>query len=337
MAAVSAAKGNRTGADILGWAQELVGPALWSSAARLPNSIRRVVDHHFGWSGGGAGGGKALRPALVFLFAEAVGGCAKDAVPAAVAVELVHNFSLLHDDVMDGDAVRRHRPTAWTVFGVPQAILAGDALLTLGLQVLVEQDSRAVPHLSAALWSLVEGQSADVAFESRRRVGVEECTTMAAGKTGALIGAACVLGALAGGADPERAESARQYGNHLGLAFQLVDDTLGIWGDPSVTGKPVFADLAARKKSLPVVAALTSGTAQGEELAALYGQPGALDEAALRRAAELVEEAGGRRWCEARAAGHVRAALGCLEALGAASGPRGDLDALAAMVVGRDR
>ncbi|MFD9123207.1 polyprenyl synthetase family protein [Kitasatospora sp. NPDC059571] len=196
MPSVPAATGNRTGAEILQWARGLVGPALQQSVARLPASVRKIADYHFAWTSapGGRmiGTGKALRPALTLLFAQAVGGNAHDVLRAAAAVELVHNFSLLHHDVMDGDAVRRHRPTAWTVFGVPQAILAGGALLALRLQILAEQDSGvagpAVEQLSAALLEL---QSADVAFESRSEVDLTECTAMAAGKTGALIGAAC--------------------------------------------------------------------------------------------------------------------------------------------------
>ncbi|MFF1871094.1 polyprenyl synthetase family protein [Kitasatospora herbaricolor] len=330
---------------VLEWAQHLVGPALRRSVTRLPPSVRRVADYHFAWpdtaAGRGAGGGKAIRPALALLFAQALGGDAKNAVPAAVVVELVHNFSLLHDDVMDRDTLRRHRPAAWTVFGTSQAILAGDALLTLAWQVLSEQkvcpSISAMAQLSSALMELVEGQSADVAFENRVDVGLDECIAMAANKSGSLIGVACMLGAQAGGASTEQAQYAQQYGHNLGLAFQLVDDLLGVWGDPEVTGKPVFADLAIRKKSLPVVAALTSATSAGEELAALYQRPDQLDEADLRRAALLVEQAGGRHWCESQARKHLQAAGTCLDILGPDARTRARLDALGVMVVERDR
>jgi geranylgeranyl diphosphate synthase type I len=238
---------------------------------------------------------------------------------------------------MDGDAYRRHRPTAWAVFGVPQAILAGDALLTLAWQVLEERDTDLLPQLSSSLMALLEGQSSDVAFEERTRVSLDECRSMAAGKTGALIAAACAFGAAAGTAPPDQVASARRYGHHIGLAFQLVDDLLGIWGDPAVTGKPVHADLAARKKSLPVVAALASSTAEADELAAMYERPDAWDGTALARAARLVDIAGGRRWCEERATEHVRSATDCLDALGLTGNHRADLLSLAALVVRRDR
>jgi geranylgeranyl diphosphate synthase type I len=321
----------------------MVGPALQRSVTRLPTSVRKVADHHFAWSSAPgrqtADAGKALRPALAFLFAQAVGGHARDALRVAVAVELVHNFSLIHDDVMDGDELRRHRPTAWSAFGVPQAILTGDALLTLALQILAEDarlSAATMGQLSTALLELVEGQSADIAFESRSRVDLAECTAMAARKTGALIGAACILGALAGGADTEQAKSAQQYGLHLGVAFQLVDDILGVWGDPAVTGKPVFADLMARKKTLPVVAALTSGTPEAVALADIYAQPRPAAQSDLCRAAELIERAGGRQWCEAESLRRLRAAECHLESLDLAAGPKADICTLAAMLVERD-
>ncbi|MFC4586262.1 polyprenyl synthetase family protein [Sphaerisporangium corydalis] len=268
--------------EVLAWSRELVGPALRSAVETLPLSMRRIAGYHFGWLDeygreATADGGKAIRPALVLLAAEAVGGTPEPALPAAVAVELVHNFSLLHDDVMDGDVTRRHRPTAWSVFGVSGAILAGDALLTLAFDVLGAGGHPAAGEgsrvLGAAVLDLVEGQSSDTAFETRDDVGLSECVSMAEGKTGALLGGACALGALFGGGDAEQIEHLRGYGTRLGLAFQLVDDLLGIWGDPAITGKPVYSDLRSRKKSLPVVAALTSNTPAGHELATLYHHP----------------------------------------------------------------
>ncbi|MET8157532.1 family 2 encapsulin nanocompartment cargo protein polyprenyl transferase [Sphaerisporangium sp. NPDC005289] len=268
--------------EVLAWSRELTGPPLRSAVESLPPSMRRIAAYHFGWldeQGRPASGnaGKAVRPALVLLAAEAAGGSAASAVPAAVAVELVHNFSLLHDDVMDGDATRRHRPTAWSVFGVSGAILAGDALLTLAFEVLQAGGGpvadEATRILGAAVLDLVEGQSADTSFETRDEVTLAECVSMAEGKTAALLAASCALGALSGDGGREVIEALRAFGSRLGLAFQMVDDLLGIWGDPSVTGKPVFSDLRNRKKSLPVVAALTSATPPAAELAAFYRRP----------------------------------------------------------------
>ncbi|GAB1818145.1 family 2 encapsulin nanocompartment cargo protein polyprenyl transferase [Herbidospora sp. RD11066] len=313
--------GARDVAELLTWSRELAQPAIREAVDSLPASMRHISGYHMGWWDERGrpitnGSGKSVRPALALLAAEAAGGTAEGALPAAVAVELVHDFSLLHDDVMDGDATRRHRPTAWRVFGVSQAILAGDALVSLAFARLAES-GHPLAHegarlLNATVLDLLDGQSADVGFEERADVTLSECMRMAGSKTGALISCACALGALYGGADARAIEHLRAFGAELGLAFQLADDLLGIWGDPAVTGKPVFSDLANRKKSLPVVAALTSATGEGVELAEIYRSEAVLSEAELARAAELVERAGGRDWCResadgllARAAGHL--------------------------------
>ena len=200
---------------------------------------------------------------------------------AAVAVELVHNWSLLHDDIMDNDTERRHRPTAWTVFGVGPAILAGDALLALAQDLLLEDDTLkgawASRCLSAAVLRLVDGQGEDLAFEKRDDVTLAECLDMAGNKTAALMACACSIGAVHLGAPPTLAMALAGFGAHVGLAFQLTDDLLGIWGAPEVTGKPVRADLRARKKSLPVVAALNSGQPEAARAARAAHQPGAAD------------------------------------------------------------
>jgi geranylgeranyl diphosphate synthase type I len=306
MTTMSTRTAARPVADVLAWSKSLVDPALRASAERLPESMRQIAGYHFGWwdehgRATEADGGKALRPALVLLCAEAAGGDPVEAVTAAVAVELVHNFSLLHDDVMDGDTTRRHRPTAWTVFGTGPAVLAGDALLTLAFEILAPSGVPSTRLLSAGVLDLLDGQAADVGFEQRNDVVPTECVRMAEGKTAALLGASCALGALAARGDPEAAERFGAFGRAIGLAFQHIDDLLGIWGDPAVTGKPVYSDLQNRKKSLPVVTALCSGTTAGAELAELYHREDPLDDAELARAASLVEAAGGRQWSQAQA------------------------------------
>jgi geranylgeranyl diphosphate synthase type I len=301
--------------------RDLALPALHEAVDRLAPRMRLVAGYHFGWCEADGvptprGGGKALRPALAVLSARAGGAAAETGVPAAVAVECVHNFSLLHDDVMDRDVERRHRPTVWTVFGVGDAVLAGDALLGLAQQVLLEVPGDAGRHaaarLAAATQELITGQSADLEFEARSDVGVDEVLTMEAGKTGALLGCAASLGAVLAGAAPGVVDALTAYGEHLGLAFQLVDDLLGIWGDPAVTGKPVLADLRARKKSVPIVAALRAGRPESATLAELLAADED-DEASLRRMAGLVDAAGGRAWTQARVSREMQAAHAFLD------------------------
>ncbi|GAA1684867.1 family 2 encapsulin nanocompartment cargo protein polyprenyl transferase [Fodinicola feengrottensis] len=327
-------------------ARHTVEPTLRAAVGTLPASMARMAGYHFGWwdeygTAVRAGGGKALRPALVLAAAKTVGCTGPDAVPAAAAVELVHNFSLVHDDVIDGDETRRHRETVWKVFGASPAILAGDALLMLALDVLAHCEHPATPQamrtLGATVMELLDGQSADLAFESLSNVDLSECLTMAELKTGALLGSACALGGLYGGATAPQLGHLTAFGRQLGLAFQHVDDLLGIWGDPTVTGKPVFSDLRNRKKSLPVVAALTSGTPAGDELSQLYHRERPLTEAELNRAAQLVDLAGGRDWSQDQADDLLVRALHDLHACAAQNRADADLTALAQLVVQRDR
>jgi geranylgeranyl diphosphate synthase, type I len=316
---------------------------LRKAVATLPASLQLVVGYHFGWHDEVGRPvenycGKAIRPALALLSAEAVGADKAAAMPAAVAVELVHNFSLLHDDVMDGDVTRRHRPTAWTVFGTPAAILAGDALLTLAFGVIAgcRRSTIATCMLTSALLRLVDGQNADLALEKRITATMPESIEMAAAKTGALLGCACALGAAFGGAEPEQIEVLKVFGEQVGLAFQHIDDLLGIWGDPAVTGKPVYSDLANRKKSLPITAALASGTPAGCELADLYSVGRPLTEDELARAAALVEAAGGRRWSQSRVEEHLTTAMQWLMTANFEARATEEMLAIARLIAERD-
>jgi geranylgeranyl diphosphate synthase, type I len=339
----------RTAQQVLADSRDLLEPALRAAVDTLPASMRRIAGYHFGWWDEhdvpiDVGGGKAIRPALVFLAAEA-GGSGNTppevAVPAAVAVELVHNFSLLHDDLMDADLTRRHRATAWSVYGSSPAILAGDALLSLAFDVLASSGHPAAQDgmrtLSASVLELLDGQHADLSFEHRDDVARSECLSMAGRKTGALLGAACAIGALFGGGDPHRVGRLRDFGELVGLAFQFVDDLLGIWGDPVITGKPAHSDLDSRKKSLPVVAALTSDTPAGQALARLYHREAPLSANELVEAAELVDRAGGRDWSQAMADDLLAQALGQLRSVAPNARVTAELGALAALITRRDR
>ncbi|MFE7116863.1 polyprenyl synthetase family protein [Streptomyces sp. NPDC057654] len=344
-ASTASAGSTDPGVAVLEWARELTGPALRSWTERLPPAVAGWAGYHLGLqdeAGRPLRGywGKAVRPALVLTCAEAVGGGARDAVRAAVAVELVHNFSLLHDDVIDQDALRRHRPTVWKLFGVPAAVLTGDALLALAHRVLAAvpgpETVSSIAMLSGAVEELVEGEALDVVFERRSEVTTAEYAAMATAKTGSLMGAACGLGALAGGADAERALPLVEFGRHLGLAFQIVDDLLGVFGDPRTTGKPVGSDIAARKKTYPVLAALASGAAQGRTLAGLYASGDPLSEADLRWAALLVTDAGGVRAARLAVERELEAAFAALAEAEPAADSRRDLTALAHVLTRRN-
>lgn len=334
-------------AAILEHARASVDPELRAAVESLPEAIRRIALYHFGWmdpDGTPAAGnaGKAIRPALVLGAAAALGGPAARAaaVRAAAAVELIHNFTLLHDDVMDRDATRRHRPTAWTVFGDADAILAGDALQALALKLLAEDphpaSAAAGARLAACVVELCAGQHADTAMEKQdpAEITLDEVLAMAEAKTGALLGCACALGALYAGASEEDVAALDAFGREAGLAFQLIDDVIGIWGDPTRTGKPAGADLAVRKKSLPVVAALASGTPAAAELAELYELP--YEKEDLERTALAVERAGGRDWAQVQAADRMARAMQELSRAVADPEAAGGLLALAEFVTRRN-
>ncbi|MGP4014368.1 polyprenyl synthetase family protein [Saccharopolyspora sp. 5N708] len=334
----------RSASELLDWGRRTTEPALRDAVSELSAFIEQMVGYHLGWwdqngRPGDAVQGKALRPTLVLLSATAMGGEVSDATPAAAAVELVHNFSLLHDDVIDGDLIRHHRPTAWAVFGTDRAIVAGDAMLALAVRTVLRGPSAAsaAKRLSSCVVSLCDGQAKDVAFERRPDVSLGECLAMAADKTAALLACSCGLGALSAGARPAQVDAMRAFGHELGMAFQLVDDLLGIWGDPAVTGKPAGADLARRKKSLPVVAALTSDTAAGRELSSVYDGDGPLNTDQIARAADLVEAAGGRAWAARQAADRLADAAAYLHAAECAPAAHADLLTLARLITRRDR
>lgn len=325
-------------------ARDLVGPATEAAINRLTPGVRKVAAYHYGYADADGnpvrkGSGKGLRPALALLSARAAGATADRGVTPAIAVELVHNFSLLHDDIMDNDVERHHRPTAWTVFGVGGAILAGDALLALANDLLLEDNAPGGPWaarcLSTAVQRLIAGQSEDLAFEKRADVSLDECVEMAGDKTAALMACACTIGAVHVGAPPELAMGLAEFGGHIGLAFQLTDDLLGIWGATEVTGKPVRADLRARKKSLPVVAALSRGGAEADELAELLGREDELSEDDLVRASDLVVKAGGKEWAEKEASDRFNAAAKALDGIGIPGEVRDEFMAIAEFITAR--
>ncbi len=245
-----------------------------------------LLHYHLGWVDdhfrpAAADRGKRLRPVFCLLVCEMLCGRSEPALPAAAAIELLHNFSLVHDDIEDGDRTRRHRATLWTLAGVPNAINAGDALFALAQRELLRLSERGLPGervLAAARTfqetcvRLVEGQYLDMRGEMLATGAPDSSTPLAyykqmiAGKTAALLGGATGIGAMVATDDPQVVKRCREFGNELGMAFQMTDDILGLWGEPSVTGKAAGADLRRKKKSLPVVLALQSDGEAGRAL-----------------------------------------------------------------------
>lgn len=339
--------------EILARCRTLAQPAVKSTIDRLHPRLQRMAGFSFGWwdldgtpQDGVGMSGKGIRQGLALLSAEAAGGSTKVAIPGAVAVELVHAFSLVHDDIMDGDEQRRHRLTLWKAYGVGPAILTGDALLALAVETIANVRSQHAPaamsHLATAVTDLACGQAQDIDFETRpwtgsQAVGVHEYRTMADQKTGSLLSCAAAIGAiLAGAADPV-VHALALAGRHLGQVFQAVDDLLGIWGDPSVTGKPVFNDLRRGKKTLPVLAAIDSDTSPGHHLGELLAHQNRLDDHLLPVAANLIEKAGGRCLAREESQRNLMCALRVLGAAPITDSAAAELAIVARFLDGRSR
>jgi geranylgeranyl diphosphate synthase type I len=241
--------------------------ALRSALPASDLAMGHMLCYHMGWVdqiGRSAQGnsGKALRPTLCLFACQATSGDYHPALPAAAAIELVHNFSLIHDDIQDGDKERRHQPTLWWLWGKPQAIQAGVAMRIMASLTLSRPANGAAPPsrllranqlLDERCLEMIEGQYLDISYENRLDITVDAYLDMISKKTGALIGCSLELGALLGGADDALTSRFHSCGCKLGLAFQIRDDMLGIWGDPRLTGKPLASDIRRKKKSLPVV------------------------------------------------------------------------------------
>ncbi len=263
------------------------------------NTSAHMLHYHMGWEAhqkqvGSVG--KRTRPLITLLSADASGGHWRDALPLAGAVELVHNFSLIHDDIQDESELRRGRPTLWVLSGKPQAINAGDALFVHAHLVVqratvlpVETRLQALSLLDQSCLELTDGQHCDLEFENAEYIDQAAYWDMVSGKTASLIAVAAEIGALAAGATEEQCEHYRAFGHALGLAYQVRDDILGIWGERDSTGKPTDSDLRARKKTLPVII----GMNRSAEFRDLYLSATSSDEY-VHHAVRLLQECGAR-------------------------------------------
>jgi geranylgeranyl diphosphate synthase, type I len=268
-----------------------------------------VAAYHFGWESPEgapyrAGAGKALRPAMTLAAARATDADPDEALIAAAAVELLHNSTLIHDDVIDEDVVRRGRDTVWKVFGVPKALVVGDSLLALGLRALTQLGcscGRAVALLADAMIEVCEGEIYDSELENDSNVRLSDCLKMAQRKA-LLVSGALAVGSALGTTDDFIIKEFADFGRQLGIAYQIGNDLLGIWGDPDKTGRPAGSDLVMLKKSPPVAAALNSDTQAGRQLQVIYSRKQHLTEEQARNAADLIEQAGALEWAQAEVA-----------------------------------
>jgi geranylgeranyl diphosphate synthase type I len=291
--------------------------------------LYEMIRYHLGWekkpaqdrAEQRASAGKRVRPTLCFLSCKAVGGDVQLAAPAALAIELVHAFTLLHDDVADRDDVRRGRPTVWRRWGVGQAVTTGDAIYAIANLALGRLDRERLPaavvgeihrELNEAVLAVCEGQQLDLSFEGSSGVSVESYLDMIGRKTAALLAAAAAIGGEIGGGSAKTVKALRAFGRHLGVAFQIRDDILGVWGEARALGKPIGSDLRQNKRSLPIIHALAMPDGEGK-LAERLAAGIETDEEAAELAAEM-ERDGGRAFCEDAAQRSLMQALNELAA-----------------------
>ncbi|QPC81184.1 polyprenyl synthetase family protein [Phototrophicus methaneseepsis] len=260
--------------------------------------------------------GKRLRPTLLLLTTEAAGGDWHDAIYAAAAVELLHNFSLIHDDIQDDSPLRHNRPTVWQVWGIANAINAGDAMFALAYAALAKSSAHIAPNIALDLWhifnrtnlELTRGQHLDMRFETQETVSPERYISMLKGKTASLLSACTEMGALIATGDRERANKFAEFGLNIGIAFQIRDDILGIWGDPSVTGKSAATDIETKKKSLPVL----YGLAHSEHLTELYRKP-EFTQAETNEVIEILDDIQAQAFTREQEEGYHARAMAALE------------------------
>ncbi len=266
--------------------------------------IHRMVRYHLGWvdKHGRAGEfnrGKGLRSTLCLLACEAIAGDHRPALPAAAALDLLHSFTLAHDDIMDRDILRHGRATVWKVWGEAEAINTGDMLYARAFTSLTNFPDPAVAAKATRLLAdtcvtIVEGQSADIRFEKRDDVTVDEYISMVSRKTAALIGTSLRMGALAAGAPDSVENGLTDLGQSMGIAFQIRDDMLGIWGDSGATGKPVGQDLRRKKKTLPILTFHQSADDRARSLMTEYLSADNPSERQINAVQGLMEEFGVR-------------------------------------------
>ena len=307
--------------------------------------------YHMGWADEDgeetvATQGKRLRPTMALLGADAVDGDARCAMPVATALEFVHNFSLIHDDIEDRDRFRHHRPTVWVVWGDESAIVSGNTMLKiadratralLALGVSVEKSMQVRRSITEAYMRMIEGQYMDIDFEKRANVSVEAYLAMIERKTGALIETSLHLGALVAGSDETShsvSEGLRNAGYEFGRLFQIRDDVLGVWGSDE-TGKPVCGDIYNKKKSLPAIHALNASQGNSStEIQSIYQKP-ELDESDVDRVLEIMMDNGTYEYCNLMSERHWSAAAAIIDELDLNPGIRNDLFELGEYLVER--
>ncbi|MBN1220585.1 MAG: polyprenyl synthetase family protein [Anaerolineae bacterium] len=315
-----------------------------------PYLMRGIISYHFGWvdenfQPANFSRGKMLRPVINLLVYEAITGSYQAALPVAASIEIVHNFSLLHDDIEDDDIERRGRPTAWTIWGKPAVINVGDHLYSLAYKALHRLDPKQIPVESIlavnrivndTCLKLTEGQDLDLQFETLHDVTTEMYLEMVYKKTGALIEAAILAGARLATSDEHIIQNYYDFAHSIGLAFQIRDDVLGIWGDSAKTGKSVVNDLRRKKKTLPVIYMLDQTTGERKEkLQTLYIDPEPLSDPQIEFVRECLELVHAKNYAQEIADNYKQKSFDALDRIGTLNQAQIDLKTITEFLINR--
>ena len=309
--------------------KSLIDSSLRKSLANTTLSAYSMLRYSMGWEDTDgspmvATQGKALRPTLCLLACEATGGRIEKALPSAISLELIHHFSLIHDDIQDRDQTRHHRPTIWAVWGEPKALTVGNimrGIANMSLWKLADEDLspeeilNLTSLLTNAYLEMIEGQYLDISYEGSHNISIADYLEMISKKTGALIRCALCLGALASTRNEPIAQAFLEFGRSLGFIFQIQDDVLGIWGQPNTTGKPVGADILRKKNTLPVVFTMseTRGTDR-KILQEIYNGPVIGDEE-ISSVLDIMDRVGAKQYANDLAIQHHERAMNSLDSI----------------------
>ena len=326
---------------------DAIQSALRAALSRGDSFVYDMLRYYMGWADetgapASASAGKAVRPTLCLFGCEAVGGAVAQAVPAAVALELIHNFSLVHDDIQDQDATRRGRKTLWAVWGRDKALVAGNVMRVAADSALhslpePERAIAAVSLLTEAYLEMIEGQYLDISFEGRLDIGMDDYRRMISRKTGALLRCSLNIGAAVGTDDAATVAAFRECGRALGYVFQIRDDALGVWGEESVTGKPVGSDIRRKKNSYPVVYSMENAGGHDSKLLSEIYAKNELDDADVASVLGVMDRIGAREYAHGEASEWADRALAALAPVELSPQARRDIEDFTHFLLVRDR
>jgi geranylgeranyl diphosphate synthase type I len=319
------------------------------AVGEAPLPMYNMMRYHLGWideqgNPQSATIGKRLRPVLCLLACQAVGGDWRQALPAAAAVEMVHNFSLIHDDIQDKSPARRGRATVWQIWGQPQAINVGDGMHALALSSLLRLEDAGITHqkvvraariLGEASLKLCEGQYLDISYENRLDIGINDYLEMIGCKTAALFRCSLEIGALLGTGDESLLARLKLFGHDLGMTFQVHDDVLSLWGDEKVTGKPNTSDIRMKKKTLPIVYALEKTKGEDKELLWSIYKKKTVGPADIKNVLHILNRLDAQGYVQGMSDKHYRQAISELNAVNIPPSAKEELRAIANFLLKR--